>query len=321
MKIKTVAILGAGAVGAYFIWGLSKKPEARFCILASGERALRLRRDGILINGSLYRPNIKSPQEAYNPDLLLVSTKYDALEESLEDIRAVVGPNTMVLSLLNGIGSEERIAAAIGGQHLVYSLMRIASVRTGNQVTFLPEQTAGVFYGEKNSPRPSERTLALDNLFDGTGIRCHFSPDIIREQWLKYAGNVSQNLPQALLNVGAGAYEASEHLRFLAEKLWWEVAQVASAHNVQIDPHLILFSGVKPTARYSTLQDLDAGRRTEIEMLAGDMIRMGNECGIPVPYCEYTYHLIRALEEKNDGKFSSFNLPPVSSVPPQPAES
>lgn len=65
----------------------------------------------------------------------------------------------------------------------------------------------------------------------------------------------------------------------------------------------MLFQVVKQDARFSTLQDLDAGRHTEIEMFAGEMIRMGKEYGITVPYCEYTYHLIKALEEKNDGNF------------------
>ena len=60
---------------------------------------------------------------------------------------------------------------------------------------------------------------------------------------------------------------------------------------------------VKPSARYSTLQDLDAGRHTEIDMFSGTLIRMGKELGIPTPYNEFTYHMIKALEEKNDGKF------------------
>lgn len=54
---------------------------------------------------------------------------------------------------------------------------------------------------------------------------------------------------------------------------------------------------------YSTLQDLDAGRHTEIDMFSGALIRMGKELGIPTPYNEYTYHMIKALEEKNDGLF------------------
>ena len=60
---------------------------------------------------------------------------------------------------------------------------------------------------------------------------------------------------------------------------------------------------VKPSARYSTLQDLDAGRHTEIDMFSGTLIRMGKELGIPTPYNEFAYHMIKALEEKNDGRF------------------
>ena len=62
-------------------------------------------------------------------------------------------------------------------------------------------------------------------------------------------------------------------------------------------------STVPPTARYSTLQDLDAGRHTEIDMFSGALMRMGRALGIPTPYNEYTYHMIKALEEKNDGLF------------------
>ena len=61
-----------------------------------------------------------------------------------------------------------------------------------------------------------------------------------------------------------------------------------------------------PTARYSTLQDIDAGRHTEKDMFSGAMMRMGKELGIDTPYNEYTYHIIKALEEKNDGMFDYY---------------
>ena len=56
-------------------------------------------------------------------------------------------------------------------------------------------------------------------------------------------------------------------------------------------------------ARYSTLQDLDAGRQTEVEMFSGALVRMGKELGVPTPYNEFTYHMIKAVEEKNAGLF------------------
>lgn len=303
MKIKTVALLGAGAVGAYFIWGLSERLGKNFCVVAKGERKERLQKDGLIINGKQYDLNVKEPEEVKNVDLLLVSSKKDALPGLLEDIKTIVDENTTVISLLNGVSSEEIIGKAIGMEHMLYALMRIASVRNGNQIVFSPEITAGLFVGEKDCKEPTERVLAVKQLFENTGIRCNLVEDIITDMWVKYAGNVSQNLPQAILSVGFKAYEESSHVYHIAECLWKEVAQVANAKGVPLSDKFALFQGAKPGARFSTLQDLDAKRHTEIEMLAGEMINMGKECGIEVPYCEYTYHLIKALEEKNDGKF------------------
>lgn len=303
MKIEKVALLGAGAVGAYFIWGLSECLGEKFCVVAKGERKKRLEKDGLIINGKQYALLVKEPEEVENVDLLLVSSKQDALADAIEDIRKIVGKNTIVISLLNGVTSEEIIGNAIGIEHMMYAVMRIASVREGNQITFSPENTAGIYFGEKDRKEPTERVLAVEELFQDTGIHYHFMEDIIIDMWMKYAGNIAQNLPQAILGVGFQAYKDSVHMHNIAERLWKEVAKVANAKGIPLTEKFLLFQGVKPDARFSTLQDLDAGRHTEIEMLAGEMIRMGKEHGIDVPYCEYTYHLIKALEEKNDGKF------------------
>lgn len=303
MEIRNVALLGAGAVGAYFIWGLSEELGDDFCVIAKGDRKKRLKEEGLIINGKNYQLNVKEPEEAEKIDLLLVASKQDALYEALDDIKALVSKNTIVISLLNGVSSEEIIGNTIGAEHMVYSFMRIASVRKGNEIIFTPEITAGVFIGEKDYMEPTERTDAIINLFKNTKIRCTYVKDIITDMWFKYAGNVSQNLPQAIIGVGFHAYIDSTHLYQIAEKLWKEVAAVANAKGVPLTSECQLFYGAKPDSRFSTLQDIDAKRHTEIEMLAGEMIRMGKECNISVPYCEYTYHLIKAIEEKNDGKF------------------
>ena len=303
MKIETVALLGAGAVGAYFIWGLSEKMGNNFCVVAKGARKERLEKEGLIINGKQYDLNVKTPDEVKNVDLLLVSSKQDGLNEALDDIKSMVGEKTIVISLLNGVKSEEIIGNAIGMEHMLYSVMRIASVRKGNEITFIPGITAGVFIGEKDCKEPTQRVLAVEELFEHAGIHHHFMEDIILDMWQKYASNVAQNLPQAILGVGFQAYTDSEHVHYIASQLWKEVAHVANAKGIPLSEEFTLFQGVKPAARFSTLQDLDAGRHTEIDMLAGEMIRMGKEYGIAVPYCEYTYHLINALEEKNDGKF------------------
>lgn len=302
MKIQNVALVGAGAVGGYFIWGLDNKKDINFSVIAKGERKKRLE-EGLVINGEKYNPQVLTPEEAGVVDLIMIAIKQDALAEIAEDIKPMVGADTMVMSLLNGVSSEEIIGKSIGMEHMLYSIMRIASMRDGNSITFYPEITKGLFVGEKGCSERTDRIIALEELFKGTRVRCNFVSDIINEMWVKYAGNVSQNLPQAILGIGYGAYSDSEHVNFVANCLWGEVAKVAAAKGVIIPGELVLFGGSMPHARFSTLQDLDAGRRTEIEIFAGDMIRMGKECEIEVPYCECVYHMIKALEEKNEGKF------------------
>ena len=302
MKIQNVALVGAGAVGGYFIWGLDGKKDINFSVIAKGERKKRLE-EGLVINGEKYNPQVLTPEEAGVVDLIMIACKQDALAEIAEDIKPMVGADTMVMSLLNGVSSEEIIGKAIGMEHMLYSIMRIASMRDGNSINFYPEITKGLFVGEKGCSERTERILAIEELFKGSGVRCNFVCDIINEMWVKYAGNVSQNLPQAILGVGYGAYSDSKHVEFIANSLWKEVAKVAAVKGVNIPSELVLFGGSMPHARFSTLQDLDAGRRTEIEIFAGDMIRMGEEYGIEVPYCECVYHMIRALEEKNEGMF------------------
>ena len=302
-KIKKVALIGAGAVGAYFVWGLSGKLGDNFCVIASGERKNRLEQNGLTINNKEYQLNVKTAKEAGIQDLILVSCKADALIGLLEDIKLMVGPDTLVLSLLNGVSSEEIIGKEIGMEHMAYAVMRIASVRDGNKIVFSEENTAGIYVGEKDFKEPTKRLKAFEELLKDTKIRYNFVENIILDMWMKYASNVAQNLPQAILSVGYQAYKDSNHVHFIAEKLWKEVAAVANAKGIPLTDRFLLFRGVKPEARFSTLQDLDAKRHTEIEMLAGEMVKMGEELGIPVPYCEYTYHLIKALEEKNDGKF------------------
>ena len=106
MQIKSVAVLGARAVGSYVIWGLSSRKDIRLAVIAEGPRAERLKQQGITINGTTYRPQVWTPQEANGVDLLVVALKYGALPGALDSIAAAVGPNTTVMSLMNGVDSE-----------------------------------------------------------------------------------------------------------------------------------------------------------------------------------------------------------------------
>ena len=125
--------------------------------------------------------------------------------------------------------------------------------------------------------------------------------------WSKFRLNVCNNLPQAILGAGVGCYRDSVHMKAISDGLKGELEAIAQAKGIDLSKTEASSgrgSAVSPSARYSTLQDLDAGRHTEIDMFSGALIRMGKELGIPTPYNEYTYHMIKALEEKNDGRFN-----------------
>ena len=312
MKIRSVAVLGAGAVGAYILYGLSQTKDVDFCVVADGARKERLERDGILIDDKksvqTFRPAIRTPQEARGVDLLLVAVKYTALDAVLEDIRTIAAPGTIVLSLLNGIDSEEKIGTVIDPSQIVYSLMRVSSERRTREdgrsvVTFDPAIKWGIYLGEKGTPVKTERIRAIEELFEGTDCSVYFVEDVVQDQWAKYASNVCYNLPQAVLNLPFGAYLDSDHVDFLKQKLFDEVYQVGAALGIEVLAPASAWNSCAKTARFSTLQDLDAGRHTEIDMFAGVLMEKARQVGVSVPYTEYTYHAIKALEEKNDGKF------------------
>ena len=313
MVIRSAAVLGAGAVGSYFIYALMNKEGIDFSVVAEGERKARLERDGILIDDRkqvrTFRPAVKTPEEARGVDLLLVAVKYTALEGSLDAIRRIAAPGTIVLSVLNGIDSEEIIGSVIDPSQIVYSLVRVSSERRACEdgrslVSFDPTLKWGIYLGEKGSPVKSERIEAIEKLFEGTSCNTYFMKDIILDQWTKYASNICYNLPQAVLDVPFGAYADSEHLEFLRKKLYNEVKMVGNALGIQVPEPNLQWGNCAPVARFSTLQDLDAGRHTEIDMFTGVLLRKAGELGISVPFAEYTHHAIKALEEKNDGKFN-----------------
>lgn len=307
MKIKKVAVLGAGAVGSYVIWGLSSRNDIELGVIAEGERAERLKQNGCTINGKIYHPKVWNPEETDAVDLLIVALKYGSLSAALESIQKATTENTVIMSLMNGVDSEEIIAEKVGVEHLLPAVIKVASHKEEDGYHFDPETTIGIIFGELTAPYDSDRIRAIEELFKDTGIHFRATEYAREEMWSKFRLNVCNNLPQAILGAGVGCYRDSVHMKAISDGLKGELEAIAQAKGIDLSKTEASSgrgSAVPPSARYSTLQDLDAGRHTEIDMFSGALIRMGKELGIPTPYNEYTYHMIKALEEKNDGRFN-----------------
>ena len=306
-KIKTAALIGAGAVGSYFIYCMFDSLGDDLMVIAEGERYERLKKNGITINGRVYPVNVKTPEEAAGADLVLVAVKYDGLREAADMTGRIVKDDTIVISLMNGLDSEKVIGEQCGMEHMLYALMLIQAWRDEKGIRFDPDTTGGVRFGEKDVMDHTARTDLVEELFTRTGVHYEFEPDIIPAMWLKFASNISRNMPQALFGIGSGAYADSEHVALIMNRLYDEVTEVAKAKGIIIPPPspatISAWNNVKKSARFSTLQDLDAKRHTETDMFLGVLLELAKEENVSTPYCEFMYHAIKTLEQKNDGLF------------------
>ena len=297
-----IAIIGAGAVGAYFIESFHGVSEIELSVVADGERLARLRQKGLTINSVRYDDAslYKSPEEAGIQDLIIVATKASGIESAAALLPPMTGENTMVIGPFNGVTGEKILADSVGLSHVAYSLIVIASKRNDDGSIDFERGPVRVFIEKDRLSRE------LVDVLNSTELQWEEHPDIMTRMWTKYATNMANNLPQAIVGADASMYMDSEHGLWLAEKLWEETRKVAACEGVTLDERAAIFprdTGTPKHMKYSTLQDLEAGRHTEIDLFAGELVKMAAKHGLEVPCTEYVYHLIKTIEEKNDGLF------------------
>ena len=306
--ITKAAIIGLGAIGSYLASHLQTALGDNLRIIAGGARKERLERDGVVVNGKRLHFHVVDPQEDCGgdyPQLAIIITKFSGLSQALKDIKNQIGPHTIIMAPLNGVEKEEIVAASYGWENLLYSLTRVSVVMKDGEVTF-NDTAAQMEFGEKHNETISPRVQAVKELFESAGIKSVIPEDMERAIWLKYMCNVSENQSAAVLGISFGAWNVSDDANWIRDALVREVAAVAARKGIRITEEDIQtqarrLKNVPAANKPSTLQDLEAGRKTEVDMFAGTMMRLGKEYGVPTPYTELFYHAIRVLEQKNDG--------------------
>jgi 2-dehydropantoate 2-reductase len=309
MEIKTVSLIGLGAIGAYLAKGISTAiGNDSFQVIADGDRKRRIENEGVVINGTPYSFNVVSPEEDVKPsDLVVVITKFNQLRGAALQIRKFVGPDTIIMAPLNGIESEDILAEYYPQEQIIYSLARVASLREGNKITY-SENLAYIEFGEKTNETISPRVQAIADMFDKGGIGYKIQPDMLKAIWTKFMCNCSENQSSAVLGIPFGAWHNNVHANYIREAIMKEVITIAQAKGIDLTLDALpvqqqLLLNVSPTARTSTLQDIENGRKTEVEMFSGAIMRLGKELDVPTPINEIFYHAIKTLEDKNDGAF------------------
>lgn len=301
-QIKKISLIGLGAMGVFFAPRLYETYGDNFRIIAEGERKKRLETQGVTINGTNYRFPITTPDETEDPaDLILIGVKGYSLEQAMKDIKNQVGENTLILSLLNGVDSEEKLIEAFGEEHVLYAFMRMSIVMKDGKADFDP-YWGKIHFGEKNNDTYSDRVLAVKEVFEDADIPYFIEPDMLKGIWFKYMCNIGENMTCALLGVPFGMFRVSEHANWIRVNAMREVVAIAQKKGIDIGEKEIAMQEktvmtIPKENKPSTLQDLESGKRTEIEMFAGTVVRMGKELGIPTPLNEMFYHGIQVLEE------------------------
>ena len=281
------------------------KLGAGFRIMASGARKDCLEQKGVTVNGINYRFPIVTPEDNDGPsDLVIIAVKGYDLAQALKDIKYQVGPETIILPVLNGIDSEKRTADVYGQEHVLYSYMRVSIAMKDGKAEFDPEKGLIHFGEEKNDPGHfSDKVLAVKELFDRCGIDYKIDSDMIKGLWFKFMCNVGENMTCAMFGIPFGAFQKSADANYFRRAAMWEVIRVANRLGVDIDQNEIdrqehTIGRLPYQNKPSTLQDLEAGKHTEVDMFAGTVVRLGKELGVETPVCEMFWHGIHLIEDR-----------------------
>lgn len=306
-----VAIVGAGVMGSIFGCLFSRSGFAVTLIEVLEERVRLIEREGLWLqmpDGQRVHTPVSitsDPSRVGTCDVVMVCVKGYHTRSAIEGALPMVGPETLVLSVQNGLGNLEVLAEAVGPERVVGGITAHSGMPVGmNEVRYVgglgPLLVVGPYDGVQ---RPGFEALMAR--LEATGLDVKAVDDIHVVIWRKLIANVATNAVAALTGLtGAQATVHPPTVAFI-RALAGELAQVARARGLDFpeleDPGAYALKAFASTQqnRVSMLQDVDAGRPTEIGTLNEVIVSEGRRLGVPTPYNEAATLLVRGVEERN----------------------
>ncbi len=294
-----VIICGLGAVG--LTYANKFKEVSNLKILVDKKRLEKFKTQKPVLNDKEMEFDYLLPDGNFDADLIIISTKADGLDSAIENIKNFIGEKTIILSLLNGISSEEKISKVYGWDKVLHSyFIGHSAVREGNSVT--QDGVGKIVFGSPFEENREKVTLLKEFL---TEAKIDFSipDDIIYSLWQKFTLNIFSNQPSAIMNLTFGEMKHSSEFIEFAKKIISEVKNIASAckvnnlENLEKDS-LYALSKMIDEGKTSMHQDILAGRKTEVDIFAGEIIKLGAKYNIPTPYNQVMYDMIKVLEDR-----------------------
>ncbi len=311
-EIKNVLVCGIGAVGSIYADKIEKFTPQNLRVLVDEARLERYKKNPTVFNGRVLDFNYILPNDtSFKADLIIIATKFDGLNDVIKNIKNFVYDDTVILSLLNGVTSEKIIAKTYGREKLLYSyFIGHSAIRDGRNITHDDVNT--IVYGSENS-NDFENVERIQDFFEQAGINYLIPDDIIHSLWLKYMLNVSANQTTAILRMNFGEMLENDKCMDFAINVMKEVQAIAKAEGVRntesmINETIEHLHTMIPEGKTSMLQDVEAGRKTEVEMFAGTVIKLGKEFGIPTPYNKIIKEIIEIIHRQQDLKKEKLSL-------------
>jgi len=296
-----LVVVGAGGVGGYFGGKLQRRGTA-VTFVARGAHLEALRRRGLTIRSasegewSVPATAVEHLEGQPTADAVLLCVKSFDTEQAVEAIRPVVGPDTAVVSLQNGVDNEEKIDAALGAGRAVGGVAYVFATIEGPGV-IAHTQGGRIVLGELDGQtRP--RTERLRDAFTAAGVPTELSPDIRRALWDKYLAITAQAGMTALTRKPTGVIRAIPECWTMFRLLLEELAAIAAAEKVGLAADVVEriltgVAGLKPETTSSMYYDLTHGKRLELEALQGHALRLAERHGLPAPMLFAVYAALK----------------------------
>lgn len=302
MTIKNVLICGIGAIGSIYAVKLLENKKCNLKILVDETRLERYKQNGLDFNDKKYDFDYTLPQNADNfkADLIIIAVKNNGLKWVIENIKNFLTKDTIIMSLLNGITSEDEILEEYNNAKVLYSyFVGHTSTRLGRKITF--DGVGNIIFGTLNDKFKKE-VEDVENFFKENNITFEIPKDINYARFCKYMMNIGLNQTSALSGASYKIFQQKGANYHLMLKLFEEVSLLAKAMGVKNYQNLIsdalkYLDLMIPEGKSSMLQDILNGSKTEVEIFSKTIIDLGKKYNINVPYNQVVYDAICALEE------------------------
>ncbi|MFC6616995.1 ketopantoate reductase family protein [Deinococcus radiophilus] len=305
--IVTVSVIGLGALGILFGGQLAAAlPAGTVRVVADQDRLERYREQGIYFDGERVPFDYLTPDATPSPaDLALVCVKFHQLEAALPLIASQLGPDTLIVSALNGIASEAVLAEHFGPERIVYAVAQEMDARKdGNRLVYR-DRGQLVIGAMTTDPSEAERVERVARFSARAGLPHTVVPDMPRRLWGKWMLNVGVNQTVALYQGTFDTVQRPGEARETFKAAMREVLALAPHEGTGLteadfDYWVRVMDALDPAGKPSMRQDLEAGRQSELELFAGTVLALGQKHGVPTPVNERLYQGIQALQARQD---------------------